>query len=96
MGDNERHYATHHGREYTPSERTPDEDRVRLAATAPSTSNITVAEFDRFIAKIKAEAKAEAWDEGAEAEAEASCRIPRCGDCVGCTADVENPYKETA
>lgn len=36
----------------------------------------------------------EAWDEGAEAEAEASCMIPRCGDCVGCTAYPLNPYKE--
>lgn len=40
------------------------------------------------------EAKAEVWDEGAEAEASAACMNPPCGACDGCFTPVENPYKE--
>lgn len=47
---------------------TPDEGRVRHAATEPHGSNITGAEFDRFIAKTKADAKRELLEELASAE----------------------------
>lgn len=40
------------------------------------------------------EAKAEAWDQGAEDEASAACMNPPCGACDGCFTPVENPYKE--
>ena len=45
--------------------------------------------------KYMQEAKAEAWDEGAEAEASAACMNPPCGVCDGCFTPVDNPYKET-
>lgn len=61
MGANEKHAATYHGGEYV-----PDEKQLRHAylnvftGERNETSN---AEFDRGIAKIRAEAKAEALDE---------------------------------
>ena len=46
-------------------------------------------EFDRLIR----EAKAEAWDEGAEADAASACAYP-CGSCDGCTGpELVNPYR---
>lgn len=44
--------------------------------------------------KYMQEREAEAWDEGAEAEASAACMNPPCGACDGCFTPVENPYKE--
>lgn len=61
MGANEKHEATYHGGEYV-----PDEKQLRNAylnvftGERNETSN---AEFDRAIAKIKAEAKSEALEE---------------------------------
>lgn len=45
--------------------------------------------------KYMQEREAEAWDEGAEAEASAACMNPPCGACDGCFTPVDNPYKET-
>lgn len=60
MGANEKHVATYHGGEYTP---TPDEARATwVLAMAYSKSRIEplMQSFDRMIAKVRAEAKAEA------------------------------------
>lgn len=62
MGADEKHAATYHGGEYTPS---LEEIRRHwgLAVDAHRREE-RLAEFDRMIAKIRAETKAEAWDEG--------------------------------
>lgn len=56
MGANEKHDATYHGGEFT-----PNTDRVQVAAVDGAL--ITQPEFDRWLATVRAEAKAEAWDE---------------------------------
>lgn len=53
------------------------------------------AHLAEVLEKYMQEAKAEAWDEGAEAEATASCINPPCGVCDGCFTPVVNPYKES-
>lgn len=93
MGADEKHAATYHGGEYTP---TTDELRdiwvdynlnplprsqgIPLVETAQ-------ADFNRWLETVRAEAKAEAWDEG-------------YGDCwdyhtsQGMIGRQHNPYKE--
>lgn len=63
MGANEKHAATYHGGEYTPSL----EEIRRHWGLAVDTHRREerLAEFDRMIAKIRAEAKAEALNESA-------------------------------
>ncbi|MEV7645853.1 MULTISPECIES: hypothetical protein [Actinomycetes] len=66
MGANEKHAATYHGGEYVP---TPDEARATwVLAMAYSKSRIEplMQSFDRMIAKVRAEAKAEALNEAAD------------------------------
>lgn len=67
MGANEKHAATYHGGEYTPSLGVVRES-FALTRKGPLKSNsgaTAYAEFDRMIAKVRAEAKAEALNEAA-------------------------------
>ena len=78
---------------YTP---TTEEVRENYGWNGPdsyikSNREASRAEFDRWLNKVKAEV----WDEGAEAEAVASCMNPPCGVCEGCDTPVKNPYKES-
>ena len=94
MGANEKHAATSHGREYT-----PDTTRVRHAYVdysaqlqcLPSNDKVAGEAFDRWLETVRAEAKAEAWDEGYGEK----IACPRtCGDCAHCREDdTYNPYK---
>lgn len=68
MGASEKHAATYHGREYTPSLGVVRES-FALTRKGPLKSNsgaTAYAEFDRMIAKVRAEAKAEALRDAAE------------------------------
>lgn len=67
MGANEKHAAAYHGAEYTP---TPDEVREQWAYTeSPRKTTIAeaVAEFDRMLAKVRAEAGSDALTKIADA-----------------------------
>lgn len=89
-----KHEATYHG---VPSEVRMNDDLTRIkltyadamrAKTGVGTATFD-AEFDRFIAKIKAEA----WDEGAMASESLSCENPPCGVCEHCGTPLGNPYR---
>ena len=101
MGANEKHAATYHGGEYTPDYQYVKTIFAMNAKTPVSGGHPDTLweerteQFDRWLEAVRAEAKAEAWDEGAEAEASAACMIPPCGDCEGCCTPVVNPYKES-
>lgn len=67
MGANDKVAATFHGGEYTP--RTDDVRALYVLATPPHRVSIGdgKAEFNRWLAKVRAEAKAEALREAASA-----------------------------
>lgn len=79
MGANNKLQATYHGGDYTPSVN----DLAGKCINDDTSIRFTPEMFDRAIARIRAEAKAEAWDEGAQA-----------GYYNGYIGDPINPYKE--
>ena len=97
MGANEKHTATYHGGEYTPSETAlitawSDHRRNFLEYTGEPFEGVVerTAQAQRTIAKIRAEAKAEAWDACSEAweQAHSLDNIEPWGYLP------DNPYKE--
>lgn len=83
MGANEKHAATYHGGEYTPTTEQVREACILGHYPLPSLKQRSElgADFDRWLAKVRAEAKAEAWAEGHAA-----------GE--GYVKAKDNPYKE--
>lgn len=77
MGANEKHQAAYHGTTYTPS---TDQVRNAYGAHIADCNHVTkdsFNEFDRWLAGVKAEAKAEALEEAADAmDADASVHDP--------------------
>lgn len=66
MGANEKHAATYHGGEYTPA--TENVEHSYVAYRSSKVELITGHhEFTRWLETVRAEAKAEAWDEGHDA-----------------------------
>lgn len=89
MGADEKHAATYHGREYTPTteEVRKHWENVGFAGTGT--------EFDRWLETVRAEAKAEAWDEAVKWYIEKIACPRTCGDCAYCSEDdTYNPYEE--
>lgn len=88
MGANEKHTATYHGGEYTPT--TAIVHSIYMTAwnsTADPVDQQEIQdkardEFTRWLEQVRAEAKAEAWAEG-HAAGEGSVKAK------------DNPYKET-
>lgn len=74
---------------------TPGLDALRESyiRTGLAPTDVVLAEFDRAIAKVRADAKREAWDEGVRAAVASECYNPACGSCVGCDTILVNPYE---
>ncbi|MCT2177441.1 hypothetical protein M3F63_07130 [Brachybacterium muris] len=71
--------------EYVPNEQDLEVAWIESEASA-NDINAASAEFDRFLARVRQEAKAEGWTEGAQAQA----------DTYGGQIDTgPNPYEET-
>lgn len=98
MGANEKHAATYHGGEYLPTKYMPTTDDVRDVWVdrklyhLPKSTRIALvptvqAEFDRWVETVRAEAKAEAWDECARSI------VYEDGTPAEITS-ITNPYKE--
>ncbi|MGP9528161.1 hypothetical protein [Glutamicibacter sp. AOP5-A2-18] len=68
MSANEKHAATYHGREYTPTTEQVREACILGHYPLPSVKQRTDlgADFDRWLETVRAEAKAEALNEAAE------------------------------
>lgn len=72
MGANEKHAATYHGTEYTPT--TAVVHSIYMTAWNSTVDPVDQQEvqdkardeFTRWLETVRAEAKAEAWDEGAQ------------------------------
>lgn len=87
MGANEKYEAAMHG--FIPA---TDEVRALYVAGTPAhrvSIHSGYAEFDRWLASVKAEA----WDEGAMASESLSCENPPCGVCEHCGTPLGNPYR---
>lgn len=71
----------------------PDEAVEAASAVVPAGASV---DKDDLVAILKAAAPhimAQAWDEGAEADAAVACEYP-CGSCDGCNGpELVNPYK---
>lgn len=85
MGADEKHAATYHGTEYTPA--TENVEHSYVAYRSSKVDLITGHhEFTRWLETVRAEAKAEAWEEGYDAGH---------GDAfTGITENNINPYEE--
>lgn len=86
MGANEKHAATYHGGGYVPPVRALRTSYVALRDKETTSLEEAREEFQRGIDRIRAEAKAEAWDE---------CMSSAYIDGVNRrVVNVPNPYKE--
>ena len=65
MGANEKHAATYHGGEYTPDTKEVEDsytmDQVQISLRKSTV--VAREEFRRWLETVRAEAKAEAWEE---------------------------------
>ncbi|MEV7645915.1 MULTISPECIES: hypothetical protein [Actinomycetes] len=94
MGANEKHAATYHGGEYTHT-RAQIGQALECAYIESSELEEVIDNVLVMLSKVRAEAKAEAWDEAVKWYVEKIACPRTCGDCAYCREDdTYNPYKE--